>query len=320
MGKAFLQQQMAAMNFVILVMVIISLCGVHAEESNNQQIPVTSRFQTMKFSDGYSNLWGSQHQEVSQDQSSTTIWLDTTSGSGFKSLQAYKSGFFSAAIKLQAGYTAGIITALYLSNSQEFPGHHDEIDMEFLGTTPGKPYTLQTNVYISGSGDGHVLTGRELKFHLWFDPTEDFHNYSILWTPSHIIFYVDDIAIRKYPKRVSSTFPQRPLWVYGSIWDASDWATENGKYRADYRYQPFVAKFSKFILSGCPVQDSSCSAQFSNSLISSGTGGLTSEERLKMKWIQRNYLVYNYCKDRERYPQRLPECGKHYQGPNGIPN
>ncbi|GLJ52317.1 hypothetical protein SUGI_1112790 [Cryptomeria japonica] len=317
MGRAFLQQKRAAMTLLILIM-LISLCGVCAKQSNNQFIPVTSKFQTMKFSDGYSNLWGSQHQELSQDQSSTTIWLDSSSGSGFKSLQAYKSGFFSAAIKLQAGYTAGVITALYLSNSQEFPGHHDEIDMEFLGTTPGKPYTLQTNIYISGSGDGQVLTGRELKFHLWFDPTEDFHNYSILWTPSHIIFYVDDIAIRKYPRRVSSTFPQRPLWVYGSIWDASSWATENGKYKADYRYQPFVAKFSKFILSGCPVQGSACSAEFSSSLIKSGTGGLTSQERWKMKWIQSNYLVYNYCKDRERYPQRLPECGKHYQGANGI--
>ncbi|KAH9331740.1 hypothetical protein KI387_003848, partial [Taxus chinensis] len=102
--------------------------------------------------------------------------------SGFKSLQAYKSGFFNDAIKLQVGHTAGVIADLY-----QYPGHHDEIDMEFLGTIPGKPYTLQTNIYISGSGDGQVLTSRELKFHLWFDPTEDFHNYSILWTPSHII-------------------------------------------------------------------------------------------------------------------------------------
>jgi xyloglucan:xyloglucosyl transferase len=125
-------------------------------------------------------------------------------------------------------------------------------------------------------------------------------------------FYVDDIAIRKYPRRVSSTYPLRPLWVYGTIWDASSWATENGKYRADYRYQPFVAKFSKFILSGCPASDSTCSAAFSNSLISTGTGGLTSQERSRMKSIQRNNLVYNYCKDRERYPTRLPECGKRY--------
>ena len=36
-------------------------------------------------------------------------------GSGFKSLQTYRSGYFGAAIKLQSGYTAGVITSLYVS-------------------------------------------------------------------------------------------------------------------------------------------------------------------------------------------------------------
>lgn len=79
------------------------------------------------------------------------------------------------------------VMELQLSNSEAHPGHHDEVDIEFLGTTPGKPYTLQTNVYIRGSGDGWII-GREIKFHLWFDPTADFHKYAILWNPTEIMY------------------------------------------------------------------------------------------------------------------------------------
>lgn len=41
-----------------------------------------------------------------------SLFLKT--GSGFKSLKPYRSGFFSAAIKLQPGYTAGVITSFYV--------------------------------------------------------------------------------------------------------------------------------------------------------------------------------------------------------------
>lgn len=144
----------------------------------------SSRVSSIGFGQGYSNLWGPQHQRV--EQGTVTIWLDRSSGSGYKSLQPYRSGYFGAAIKLQPGYTAGVITSFYLSNNEAHPGDHDEIDIEFLGTTPDKPYTLQTNVYIRGSGDRNII-GREMKFHLWFDPTQDFHDYAILWTPSEIM-------------------------------------------------------------------------------------------------------------------------------------
>ncbi|GLJ44619.1 hypothetical protein SUGI_0937840 [Cryptomeria japonica] len=136
--------------------------------------PLLSYLRVYKFSEGYASLWGGQHQNVSED------------GSGFKSKDAYMYGFFNAAVKLQAGYTIGIITSFYLSNSQTYEGWHDEIDIEFLGTIPGEPYKLQTNVYGNSTGDGNLI-GREQQFHLWFDPTQDFHNYSILWTPSQIL-------------------------------------------------------------------------------------------------------------------------------------
>ncbi|KAH6772727.1 xyloglucan endotransglucosylase/hydrolase 32 [Perilla frutescens var. frutescens] len=278
--------------------------------SNNGEGPPSpgyypsSRVASIAFNQAFTNLWGPQHQTLDQ-QGTLTIWLDQTSGSGFKSLNSYSSGYFGAAMKLQPGYTAGVITSLYLSNNEEHPGKHDEIDIEFLGTTEGKPYVLQTNVYVKGSGDGdgdgdaNLIIGREIKFHLWFDPTTDFHYYAILWNPSQIIFYVDDVPIRRYPRKSDETFPLRPMWVYGSIWDASSWATENGKYKADYTYQPFIAKYYNFKIDGCST--ASCRPV-------SGSNGLSSQQNAALAYVNNNYKVYDYCQDPQRDHKFTPEC------------
>ncbi|XP_028107161.1 probable xyloglucan endotransglucosylase/hydrolase protein 32 [Camellia sinensis] len=263
----------------------------------------SSTIGSIGFNQGFRNLWGPEHQNV--DQGSLKIWLDTSSGSGFKSLNSYQSGYFGTAVKLQSGYTAGVITSFYLSNNEEYPGYHDEIDIEFLGTTPDKPYVLQTNVFIRGSGDGNII-GREMRFHLWFDPTQDFHNYAILWNPSEIIFFVDDVPIRRYPRKSDATFPLRPMWVYGSIWDASSWATEGGMYKADYRYQPFIGRYSNFKLGGCTSDGpSSCNPPSGSP---SGSSGLSQQQYTAMEWVQRNYKVYDYCQDPKRDHNQIPEC------------
>ncbi|XP_047311954.1 probable xyloglucan endotransglucosylase/hydrolase protein 32 [Impatiens glandulifera] len=262
------------------------------------------KFGTMNFYQGFTNLWGPAHQKLDYNINALTIWLDSNSGSGFKSVRPFRSGYFGTSIKLQPGYTAGVITAFYLSNNEAHPGYHDEVDIEFLGTTFGKPYTLQTNVYIRGSGDGKII-GREVKFHLWFDPTQNFHHYAILWNSKEIIFLVDDVAIRRYQRKSDETFPLRPMWVYGSIWDASSWATENGKYKADYRYQPFVAMYKDFKASGCSAYASRRCRQPSASPY---RWGLTRQQYSVMHWVRSRYMVYDYCLDNKRDHSKTPEC------------
>ncbi|XP_022853097.1 probable xyloglucan endotransglucosylase/hydrolase protein 32 [Olea europaea var. sylvestris] len=289
--------------FVPLLIIILFPSSNYAQGPPSPGYYPSSRIGSIGFNQGFRNLWGPQHQHI--DQGTLTLWLDRNSGSGFKSLSPYSSGYFGAAIKLHPGYTAGVITSFYLSNSEDHPGNHDEIDIEFLGTTQNKPYILQTNVYIRGSGDGKII-GREMKFRLWFDPTRDFHNYAILWNPSEIIFFVDDVPIRRYPRKSDATFPLRPMWVYGSIWDASSWATENGKHKANYRYQPFIGKYNNFKIAGCKANSATSCHPTTGSPY--GSSGLSHQQYDAMGWVQRNYKVYDYCQDSKRDHRLTPEC------------
>jgi xyloglucan:xyloglucosyl transferase len=194
---------------------------------------------------------------------------------------------------------------MQLSNNELYPGRHDEIDMELLGTVPGEPYTLQTNVYVRGTGDGARLVGREMRFHLWFDPAADFHHYAILWNPDQIVFLVDDVPIRRYAAASAPFFPDRQMWAYGSIWDASDWATDGGRYRADYSYQPFLAGFRGFRTAGC---EAAAPAQCRPVPASPAGAGLSVQQRDAMRWAQQTSMVYYYCQDYTKDRSLYPEC------------
>lgn len=60
----------------------------------------------------------------------------------------------------------------------------------FLGCD-GPPFKLQTNVFANDNG------GREQRINLWFDPTQDFHKYGILWKDNQIV-YVTKLYIYIY--------------------------------------------------------------------------------------------------------------------------
>lgn len=119
-------------------------------------------------------------------------------------------------------------------------------------------------------------------------------------------FLVDDVPIRRYPRKSDATFPLRPMWVYGSIWDASSWATEDGKYKADYKYQPFVARYTNFKATGCSAYSPAWCHPVSASPFRSG--GLTRQQYRAMRWVQTHNLVYDYCRDSKRDHSLTPEC------------
>ena len=58
-------------------------------------------------------------------------------------------------------------------------------------------------------------------------------------------FYIDEVPIREVlrSEEMGGDYPSKPMSLYATIWDASNWATSGGKYKVNYKYAPFVTEF-----------------------------------------------------------------------------
>uniref|UniRef100_A0A7N0T0D0 Xyloglucan endotransglucosylase/hydrolase n=1 Tax=Kalanchoe fedtschenkoi TaxID=63787 RepID=A0A7N0T0D0_KALFE len=246
--------------------------------------------------------WGDGRGKILNNGDLLTLSLDKSSGSGFQSKNEFMFGKIDMDIKLVPGNSAGTVTAYYLSSQG---ATHDEIDFEFLGNLSGDPYILHTNVFSQGKGN------REQQFYLWFDPTADFHTYSILWNPQRIVFSVDGTPIREFKNSESVGVPypkNQPMRIYSSLWNADDWATRGGLVKTDWTQAPFTASYRNFKPNACVRTSGSSASSCSNSWLNEE---LDSSNQERMKWVQENYMIYDYCKDTKRFPQGLPaECDR----------
>ncbi|XP_030533712.1 probable xyloglucan endotransglucosylase/hydrolase protein 30 [Rhodamnia argentea] len=288
----------------LILLLSLLFCAASATAADFDIEPIT-------FDEAYSPLFGDANLIRSDDDRSVRLLLDRYSGSGFISSNLYKYGFFTAKIKLPSDYTAGIVVAFYTSNGDVFEKTHDELDIEFLGNIRGKKWRFQTNLY----GNGSTSRGREERYTLWFDPTRTFHRYSILWTANNIIFYVDEVPIREIIRNdaMGGDYPAKPMALYATIWDASDWATSGGRYKVNYKYAPFVTEFKDLFLQGCPVNplDQYPSDHCYDKLAlldAQDFSTVTAARRMAMRQFRQNYMYYSYCYDTVRYPIPPPEC------------
>ncbi|QHO03172.1 hypothetical protein HN51_037602 [Arachis hypogaea] len=268
--------------------------------------PLTNSFPRVPIDPNFSNAFGASNIKLLANGTMATLALDKLSGSGLVSKSSYYYGFFSAAIKLPAGISSGVVVAFYLSNADKFPHNHDEIDIELLGHDKRNDWVIQTNVYANGS----VSTGREEKFYFWFDPTKQYHYYSILWNSYHTVFLVDNIPVREFIH--GSVFPSKPMSVYATIWDGSEWATHGGKYPVDYKYAPFVVSFSEMQLAGCTSDPLACSKSTPSSGVDPVNGPqftkLSPQQMAALDWARKKLMFYSYCTDKNRYKVMPPEC------------
>ncbi|KAM7276925.1 hypothetical protein ACFE04_018791 [Oxalis oulophora] len=115
-------------------------------------------------------------------------------------------------------------------------------------------------------------------------------------------FSVDGTPIREFKNMESQGVPfpkNQPMRIYSSLWNADDWATRGGLVKTDWSNAPFTSSYRNF------------SSKNWDSSTSTSTNGqeLDSTSQQRLQWVQKNYMIYDYCKDSNRFPQGLPtEC------------
>ncbi|MCL7028701.1 hypothetical protein MKW94_023367 [Papaver nudicaule] len=124
----------------------------------------------------------------------------------------YQYGTFGASVKCPDGNTNGLNFNLYLS-SLEGDKAQDEIDFEFLGNNKR---VVQTNHYTEGTGN------KEQIHELGFDRIDGFHDYEIKWSKDFIEWSINGKIIRRDDNEKGVELPGKAMFLYASIWDASD--------------------------------------------------------------------------------------------------
>ncbi|XP_010440647.2 PREDICTED: putative xyloglucan endotransglucosylase/hydrolase protein 1, partial [Camelina sativa] len=282
-------EYMSIFGFLILMPLVIRVRGINIDVN-----------QEASFDENYVVTWGQDHVSKLNQNKEVQLSMDHNSGSGFESKNHYGSGFFQMRIKLPQKDSAGIVTAFYLTSKGNI---QDEVDFEFLGNREGKPIIVQTNVFTKGQGN------REQRFVLWFDPTEDFHAYGILWNPYHIVFFIDNIPIRVFknnPKGIS--YPSKPMQVVSSLWNGEAWATDGGKAMINWSYAPFKAHFQGFSESGCHVDGLNVCGSSTYWWNTGKYVGLSVSEQKDYENAKTKYRNYDYCSDHTRFSVLPNEC------------
>ncbi|KAK7347702.1 hypothetical protein VNO80_22241 [Phaseolus coccineus] len=257
------------------------------------------------FNQDFQITWGHDHAKILNNANFLTLSLDKASGSGFQSNNEYLFGKIDMQLKLVPGNSAGTVTAYYLSSKG---ATWDEIDFEFLGNLSGDPYILHTNVYTQGKGSNSIsgLTPLQISTHIQFSGIPN------------ALFSVDGTPIREYKnlESIGVPFPKsQPMRIYSSLWNADDWATRGGLVKTDWSKAPFTASYRNFNANACVwnAGKSSCNSNSPSSAAPPTNAWLSQEldstAQKRMNWVQKNYMIYNYCTNSKRFPQGLPlEC------------
>lgn len=120
-------------------------------------------------------------------------------------------GTYTARIKSAAGVGLNTAFFTYIGPPKLAKKDHSEIDFEFLGKNPR---TVQLNFFHEGVSQGLKLID------LGFDASADFHEYSFVWEPNRIRWYVDGKLVYTTPP--GAKIPPNPGRIYLSLWASTE--------------------------------------------------------------------------------------------------
>lgn len=143
---------------------------------------------------------------------------------------------------LKSASGQGIISSFYLQSDDL-----DEIDMEWFG---GDASQMQSNFFSKGDTTTYDRGG----YHDMADPREDFHNYTMDWTPDALTWYIDGNAVRTLESNDPSGYPQSPMRLFFGIWAGGDPTNAEGTIQwaggaTDYSQAPFSMHIQSLVVS-----------------------------------------------------------------------
>jgi beta-glucanase (GH16 family) len=161
-------------------------------------------------------------------------------GAEVRSFDTLTYGRVRANAKLAAG--SAVVSSLVTIYTPWPADDWNELDIEHLGAKPTE-VQLNTMVYTGPPTTPPVATSvtptpDPLIKALGFDPSADFHVYTIEWTPTSARFSVDDTLLREWTTRIGlMTLPQNVLmtiWASNSVGWAGAVTEDTGKATAVY--------------------------------------------------------------------------------------
>ncbi|KAK4999148.1 hypothetical protein LTR66_001752 [Elasticomyces elasticus] len=112
-------------------------------------------------------------------------------------------------VKMKAATGTGIVSSIVLESDDL-----DEIDWEFLG---GNTAQAETNYF----GKGNTTTYDRAIYYPVSAPQATFHTYTVDWTSSRLVFYIDGTAVRTLnyaDANGGATYPQTPMRLKLGNW------------------------------------------------------------------------------------------------------